>query len=680
MHTNDIQTTTASRIDLSVLEQELIAVEQKIKYMAGREIVLVIGNTGSGKSTLINYLQGRKLEQRASDETGTAWLETVDNSMVHSPRIGHGVLSQTDYPEAFECGKRYLLCDTSGYLDTRSQEKNLCTYLALQIVSRYAEKIKAIIAVIEIPALEAAKGNVGFESLRVINELFTQQNQLSKSTLFVFTKPETGHGNRVTQAQIIRRITSKIDALAESENQDNRKLHNILQVIVSNPDNVFVPNVLDNGQTRQTLFERIDASLSLSKDQLKLSIADREYAEFRELISQTARTYLTMMANKEAHENEIRQIERTKASNNDILTRLQSTRTQLEIQRGQRSLNLNSSISQVTNAQRYATDCASTVAKIRTAGPLFTWTNNTLTLNCDATFEADGSFTFSRDNEVLRLAGPLNQHSSNIARAAWETEIARLESRSQQAKEALVRAQANLREEETYNENIQQIARYTSDQTQADTRLSLLKQEIEQMNEKLMDEDSKYQLVARLNHFFGFNEAVITKFLTQYHSMESVNELIVANQQKATVSEVKVASMALETDSVVEQSTTKIEALSISEPAPVSTFRDSLNQHSFFKVNVPSNINDLLAFASIENTSTGLVQILFSDREIAKAFAAALLQVGMGNRQMSHAPKKVEPLEVGGPHEQYAIVLTEAECEALGIEENAVKQEVFSKN
>jgi len=65
-----------------------------LKVAEGKNIVLVMGNTGSGKSTLINYLLGNKLEKKKDAEGKWRWYR-IEGDPSPGPEIGHGDDSET---------------------------------------------------------------------------------------------------------------------------------------------------------------------------------------------------------------------------------------------------------------------------------------------------------------------------------------------------------------------------------------------------------------------------------------------------------------------------------------------------------------------------------------------------------------------------------------------------------
>ena len=64
---------------------------------SGNDVVLVLGNTGSGKGTLIAHALGYDLIAEQND-VGNLILSTRTEADINVPIIGHGTDSQTQYP------------------------------------------------------------------------------------------------------------------------------------------------------------------------------------------------------------------------------------------------------------------------------------------------------------------------------------------------------------------------------------------------------------------------------------------------------------------------------------------------------------------------------------------------------------------------------------------------------
>ena len=161
---------TAMPVDVNKLCHELYNSEKNIKGIIKKDIVPVIGCTGAGKSTLINFLQGRDLTKKKKGAKVSVFAPDAPGY----PSIGESALaSETAYPGGYEVkDKDYLLCDTAGYLDTHSAEKSLSIPYANFLATQYADTVKGVIILINFPSLFYNRADNFKKLSEIINTTF----------------------------------------------------------------------------------------------------------------------------------------------------------------------------------------------------------------------------------------------------------------------------------------------------------------------------------------------------------------------------------------------------------------------------------------------------------------------------------------------------------------------------
>jgi hypothetical protein len=159
---------------------------QKVK---GKEAIFIIGNTGAGKSTFVNYLYGCKMEsKKVRDLIGVNPADFILNTIVRvSPdsekkemmKIGHSNKSQTFMPEIAVDDQGFTYCDCPGFLDNRGAEINIANAVNIRNTLDSAESIKVII-LINYKSIEADRGRGFREMLRIASDLFGSKENLLK--------------------------------------------------------------------------------------------------------------------------------------------------------------------------------------------------------------------------------------------------------------------------------------------------------------------------------------------------------------------------------------------------------------------------------------------------------------------------------------------------------------------
>lgn len=118
-----------------------------------KEVVLVIGSTGAGKSTFINYLAGRKMKL---DTTQMDDVVVCDNPLAE---IGHGMKSHTDRPQLYqEPGSSLILCDCPGFFDNRGLDVEVANAIGIQSLAKNSKLVKGIILIVDRASFLSGRG------------------------------------------------------------------------------------------------------------------------------------------------------------------------------------------------------------------------------------------------------------------------------------------------------------------------------------------------------------------------------------------------------------------------------------------------------------------------------------------------------------------------------------------
>jgi ribosome biogenesis GTPase A len=128
--------------------------EQNAKQIKGKDALIVIGNTGAGKSTFLNYLMGCKLQLEDPEVLGIPGLDDIvvvsaDSRVKEVMPIGHTKQSKTFIPQIeidrSEIGLAY--CDCPGFLDNRGVEVNIANAVNIRRALQSAQSVKMLILI-----------------------------------------------------------------------------------------------------------------------------------------------------------------------------------------------------------------------------------------------------------------------------------------------------------------------------------------------------------------------------------------------------------------------------------------------------------------------------------------------------------------------------------------------------
>lgn len=555
----------ADKLNLDKLEQLLLSTEQQIKNSLAHEIVLVIGLTGSGKSTFINYMQGQQLSIMFDHDQATSWLDVEEgtNSLAQkshltSPKIGSGKFSETKVPDVYACHQDYLLCDTAGFADNRGKEEDLCSYLAVQLAVRYAAKIKGIVVVIEVPSMEATRGDGLNRLARVLNQLVADHQYLESSVLFAFTKAYAANGSLLSPHQIKNRLKNYAQAMAET----NNVLLGDLYRRMAEHSAILVPDFLDKkeeeGLSRNAIFERIKSFKDIPKDQFILSIDERDYAGFREIVTKIATSFLDKVALLDRNHITLNGIKTHLSALTSRIEELQQENTRFK-QDGldmsaylteqerllqdkeqmlvRKSQEVESSRNQLLaandtahRAEQAAAACQPykvTITETRRRGGMLAPISNFVLGGVEVT------------REEIRYPDNYNEVHTQWAEArkaqqTFENALKGLEDDKANAASIvadirkrlndfkLTRAKRDVEAKEIIHRNDVEITRHQTAITEFTTRQVTLEQEDSRTREELTQEDAQYQMIVRINRYFDFKEPEVYAFITRYqHYIEA---------------------------------------------------------------------------------------------------------------------------------------------------------------
>ena len=128
----------------STLLHDDLCSENPLNSFKNRNIVVFLGNIGVGKTTLINYLSGKKLK---GDEMGDVVFD--DPNEVSEMKICHGKNKGTVFPAFIDIEPNMTFCDLPGFKDPEATLRSLINAGLLKKVIESAHSTKLVFVIAE---------------------------------------------------------------------------------------------------------------------------------------------------------------------------------------------------------------------------------------------------------------------------------------------------------------------------------------------------------------------------------------------------------------------------------------------------------------------------------------------------------------------------------------------------
>lgn len=141
----------------------------------GKDIVLIIGETGTGKSTVVNYLSGCKMEPRK--EGGRRQVIVSPSSPIREIMpIGH-TDSKTLIPQIHSHAGGPTFCDCPGFFDDRGAEINISNAVNIKNLVKSARSVRILI-LLSYKTLEDKRGIILKRIRETVDSLLGKKNSL----------------------------------------------------------------------------------------------------------------------------------------------------------------------------------------------------------------------------------------------------------------------------------------------------------------------------------------------------------------------------------------------------------------------------------------------------------------------------------------------------------------------
>eukprot|EP00961_Rhodomonas_salina_P229109 3096626-Rhodomonas_salina.1 len=157
----------------------------------GKDLLVLIGNTGAGKSTFANYLHGCTMQWV---ESGVIEVDESGNKTKSIMEIGHTMKSQTLFPQVEKTDTGLVLCDCPGFFDNRGWEINVANAVNIKNTFCAAKSVR-VVALINYHSIKADRGRGLREMTTMLQELLGNLQKVKENGASIFVgisqaKPE----------------------------------------------------------------------------------------------------------------------------------------------------------------------------------------------------------------------------------------------------------------------------------------------------------------------------------------------------------------------------------------------------------------------------------------------------------------------------------------------------------
>lgn len=246
----------------------------KIEPAESEDIILVTGNTGAGKSTLINYLLGCEMEEEKIKGRRGSRAVPKDPKKEFA-KIGHGKESETFYPAVYKRNDGFVFCDCPGFQDTRIKDIEILTYINMQLTVEAAKGIRSMVVVIDIDSFTSGRGNEIRKLVEILGTLLKKPGQhLSDSILFAITKADddiTIDGIIDEVDELIKSCNSNLATLSSEKENNIEEISKIqsmlalLNLMKDKKDNIIIVNVFDKFENQKKILEKLNQLKPIDK-------------------------------------------------------------------------------------------------------------------------------------------------------------------------------------------------------------------------------------------------------------------------------------------------------------------------------------------------------------------------------------------------------------------------------
>ena len=238
-----------------------------VRDVANDDIVIFLGNTKAGKSTVINYIIGNTLSVQENSNTYKMCIKTTNEAL--GPAIGTGALSETTLPSKWMSHNiRETMWDTPGFNDNRGVAQDIPNAFFIKELLNNAKSAKLVL-VSDINDIYSDNLRPFIDFVSHIHTILPEIERLKDGVSVVFTKvPARLNRDKICtllRAKIIEQTTIDVDHAERELVQhfiEHKDLIGIFKEVTEEYE-AIEQKLMDDG-----IISAVHDSIALTKEQL----------------------------------------------------------------------------------------------------------------------------------------------------------------------------------------------------------------------------------------------------------------------------------------------------------------------------------------------------------------------------------------------------------------------------
>ncbi|KAK3272875.1 hypothetical protein CYMTET_18851 [Cymbomonas tetramitiformis] len=183
----------STRLNLNLIGEYLSAAAPSVEQCVGKNIVIVVGQTDSGKSTFIHKIARRTLQKKEyrDHKDGSERLVYIADEPLEDFVIGHSKTSQTKHirhyvPICDGGPSSVVYLDSAGYSDTSGIEVEIATSVSFYEVAMVCKAIRFVV-LINCHSFHTHRGDIVRSIVRLISTFVDDFFEHREAFTFLFT-------------------------------------------------------------------------------------------------------------------------------------------------------------------------------------------------------------------------------------------------------------------------------------------------------------------------------------------------------------------------------------------------------------------------------------------------------------------------------------------------------------